>query len=511
MKEECLLGIDVGTSSCKVILLDKSGRIRGSVTKEYPIFVPRAGWTEQNPEDWWKAIKDSVKELLKKTDEKDSIRAIGLTGQMHGLVALDKEGNVLRPCILWNDQRCAPQCEEIYQKVGGKEKLLSYTNNSMLPGYTAGKILWVRENEPRVYERIAKVLVPKDYIRYRLTGEYATEVSDASGTGLFDVRERKWSDRLLEILEIPKEWMPECYESSEISGTVLDSVAEELGLPSGLPVAGGGGDAVIQAVGAGVTTEDVALCIIGTSGIISVSLSKYCDNPEGKLQFFCNVMPDKWIAFGCTLNAGGTLRWFKDALGGLEEELAKNLNESVYEILTQEAKNSPPGSNGLIFLPYISGERCPYTDPYARGVFLGIGLNTRKCDIVRSVYEGVVFNLRDVLGCMSLIGVSPREIRASGGGAKSTFWRQIQADVFNKEVTTVKYSEEGAALAAAIVAGVGVGIWSKVEDATFLFPVETRTKPCLKNVETYDRIFSIYRKIYPQLKSIFNELSSFSG
>ncbi|MCD6575382.1 xylulokinase [Candidatus Aerophobetes bacterium] len=511
MEKECILGIDVGTSSCKTILLDKSGETVASSTREYPIFVPKAGWTEQNPEDWWKAVKESIKEIVERSGERKSIKAIGLTGQMHGLVALDKEGNILRPCILWNDQRCAPQCEEIYEKVGGKEKLLSYINNSMLPGYTAGKILWVKENEPRIYEKIAKVLVPKDYIRYRLTGEYATEVSDASGTGLFNVEERKWSDRLLEILEIPKEWMPECYESSEISGTVLDSITEELGLPSKLPVAGGGGDAVIQAVGAGIVSEEVALSVIGTSGVISVSLPHYYKNPEGKLQFFCNVMPDKWIAFGCTLNGGSALRWFRDTLGGLEVELSKNLNESAYDILTMEAKKSPPGSNGLVFLPYLAGERCPYTDPDAKGVFVGLGLNSKKCDIIRSVYEGVAFNLRDVLECVNQIGIFPEEIRASGGGAKSTFWRQIQADVFNKEVTTVRYSEEGAALAAAIVAGVGAGIWSRVEEATFLFPVETRTKPNPKNVEIYDKVFSVYRKIYPQLKSIFNELSSFPG
>jgi len=507
---ECVLGIDVGTSSCKAILLDRSGKIKGSSTVEYPIFVPKAGWTEQNPEDWWRGVKNSIKKVLDQTGEKENIKAIGLSGQMHGLVALDKEGDVLRPCILWNDQRCAPQCEQIYEQVGGKEKLLQYTNNSMLPGYTAGKILWVRENEPHIYEKITKILVPKDYIRYRLTGEYATEVSDASGTGLFNVRKRVWSDELLDILGIPKDLLPDCYESSEISGNLSDKVAEELGLPPKLPVAGGGGDAVIQAVGAGIVSEEVALSVIGTSGVISVSLPRYYRNPEGKLQFFCNVMPDKWIAFGCTLNGGSALRWFRDTLGGLEVELSKNLDESAYDILTSEAKNSPPGSNGLIFLPYLVGERCPYTDPDARGVFVGLGLNTRKCDIVRSVYEGVVYNLKDVLGLMSLVGVSPREIRASGGGAKSSFWRQIQADVFNKDVTTVRYSEEGAALAAAIVAGVGVGIWRNVQEAVSLFPIETRTKPSPGNVKVYEKIFPIYTKLYHRLKPVFDEISSFS-
>ncbi|MBE0477766.1 xylulokinase [Candidatus Aerophobetes bacterium] len=510
MNKECVLGLDIGTSSCKTILLDKSGEIKGSYTVEHPISLPRAGWTEQNPQDWWIAVKKSIRGLLEKTGNGKYIRAVGLSGQMHGLVALNKAGEVLRPCILWNDQRSAPQCEQIYQLVGGEENLLRLSNNSMLPGYTAGKILWVRENEPHIYEKIKKVLVPKDYIRYRLTGEFATEVSDASGTGLFNVKERVWSDKLLEILKIPRELLPNCYESPEVSGNLLDKVAEELGLPFALPVAGGGGDAVIQAVGAGITSEETALVVIGTSGVVSLSLPCYFDNPEGKLQFFCNVMPGKWLAFGCSLNAGGVLRWFRDSLGELEVALSKNLSESSYDILTLEAKKSSPGSNGLIFLPYLSGERCPHTDPDARGVIVGLGLNSRKCDIVRSVYEGVVYNLKSVLECVGQIGIHPEKIRASGGGAKSSFWRQIQADVFNKEVTTVRYSEEGAALAAAIVAGVGVGLWSCVEEATSLFPIESRTEPIPDNVKVYEKMFNTYKKLYGQLKPVFSELSSFS-
>lgn len=509
MNSEYLLGIDIGTSSCKTILVNYQGDIVRETVVEYPLLVPQTGWVEQHPEDWWRAVKKSVKDLLSEINNKEKIRAIGLSGQMHGLVAMNKEGEVLRPCILWNDQRSAPQCEEIYRRVGGKENFLQYTNNSMLPGYTGGKILWVRENEPHIYEKIAKIVLPKDYIRYRLTGEFATEVSDASGTGLFDVQRRRWSDELLEILEIPKEWLPRCYESSEISGVVSQAIADDLGLPRSVPVVGGGGDAVIQAIGAGVVSEDVATIVVGTAGIVSVSLPRYYHNSEGKLQLFCNAIPNKWIAIGVTLTAGSALRWFRDTLGSLEVALSKELGENAYEILSREAKNSAPGSQGLIFLPYLVGERCPYTDPHAKGVIIGLGLHSTKSDITRSIYEGVVYSLRDVLEWMNQVGISPTEIRASGGGAESSFWRQIQADVFDKEVTTVRYSEEGAALAAAIIAGVGVGFWPTVEDAMSLFTIETRTKPLAGNVKVYHRMFAVYKKLYGQLKPIFNELSSF--
>lgn len=508
MNSEYLLGIDIGTSSCKTILVDQQGNIVAEAVVEYPLLVPQTGWVEQHPEEWWRAVKKSIGDLLSRISDKGNIRAIGLSGQMHGLVAMGREGEVLRPCILWNDQRSAPQCEKIYQRVGGREKLLSYTNNSMLPGYTGGKILWVRENEPQIYEKMAKIVLPKDYIRYRLTGEFATEVSDASGTGLFNVEKRCWSDELLSILEIPKEWLPRCYESSEITGVLSQAVADGLGLPQRIPVVGGGGDAVIQSIGAGVVSEDIATIVIGTAGIVSVPLPHYCDNPQGKLQFFCNAIPDRWIAMGVTLTAGSALRWFRDTLGSLEVALSKELREDAYEILSQEAKSSPPGAGGLIFLPYLAGERCPHTDPEARGMIIGLGLHSTKSDITRSVYEGVVYSLRDVLEWMNRVGISPAEIRASGGGAKSPFWRQIQADVFNKEVTTVRYSEEGAALAAAIIAGVGVGVWSSVEEAISLFNIETRTHPIPGNVKVYNRMFALYKKLYGQLKPIFKELKN---
>jgi xylulokinase len=471
------MGIDIGTSGCKTLLIDDQGRVVRKELEEHPLSTPQPGWSEQNPEDWWQAVKKTVKQLLTNFDRVNDIKAIGLSGQMHGLVALDKDGAVMRPAILWNDQRTGKQCEEIHQKAEGIGGLLNLTSNRMLPGYTGGKILWVREHEPHVYEKIRKVLNPKDYIRFCLTGEYATEVSDASGTGLFNVRERDWSYRLLEILEISKDWLPRCYESPEVSGQVLNSVASELGLPAGLPVAGGGGDAVVQTTGTGLVEPGILGTTIGTAGIVAMALDRCYDNPEGKLQVFCNTMPDKWHAMGVTLAAGGSLRWFRDVLGGGETEVSRRTGEDVYEILSREASASEPGAEGLLFLPYLIGERCPHADPQARGAFVGLTLRHDRCHILRSVFEGVIFSLRDVAELIEDMGISITQIRTSGGGAPSELWRQIHADVFNNEVLTVSGSAEGGAYGAALVAGAGVGVWPSVEEAVQGVELETRNTP----------------------------------
>lgn len=426
---------------------------------------------------------------------------------MHGLVALDKDSKILRPSILWNDQRTEKQCREIHDRVGGVENLLQLTNNRMLPGYTGGKILWVRENEPRVYEKIRRILNPKDYIRFRLTGECATEVSDASGTGLFNVWERDWSYRLLEILDIPREWLPCCYESSEISGKVRKEVAKELGLRAGLPVVGGGGDAVVQTTGTGIVEPGILGTTIGTAGNVTMALDRCYKNPEGKLQVFCNNMPNKWHTMGVTLAAGGSLRWFRDALGESEEEISKRTGKDVYNILNEEASKVAPGSEGLLFLPYLIGERCPYTDPHARGAFIGLTLRHAKYHLIRSILEGVIFSLRDVTEVIREMGVPIDQIRTSGGGALSKLWRQIHADVFNSEVLTMSGSGEGGAYGAALVAGVGVGIWPSVEEAVKALKVETKTSPIPKNVEIYDGLFKIYQGLYRSLKSTFGQIS----
>lgn len=507
MTRQFVMGIDIGTSGCKTLLIDDKGHVVRRELEEYALSTPQPGWSEQNPEDWWQAVKITIQHLLKNFDRLKDIKAIGLSGQMHGLVALDRGGTLLRPSILWNDQRTGKQCEEVHDKAGGVEGLLELTNNRMLPGYTGGKILWVREHEPQVYEKIWRILNPKDYIRYRLTGEYATEVSDASGTGLYNVRERDWSYRLLELLDIPKDWLPTCYESPEISGQVTNTVASELGLPAGLPIAGGGGDAVVQTTGTGLVEPGILGTTLGTAGIVAMALDRCYDNPEGKLQVFCNTMPNKWHTMGVTLAAGGSLRWFRDTLGGAEKEVSRWTGEEVYEILGREAATSEPGSEGLLFLPYLIGERCPHTDPQARGAFVGLTLRHNRCHIIRSVFEGVIFSLRDVAELIEEMGVATTQIRTSGGGALSGLWRQIHADVFGSEVFTVSGSAEGGAYGAALVAGAGVGVWPNVEMAADVVKVETRNPPIPRDTEIYDRLFRLYQGLYSALKKSFDSIS----
>jgi len=376
----------------------------------------------------------------------------------------------------------------------------------MLPGYTGGKILWIRENEPENYEKIQKFVNPKDYIRYCLTGEFATEESEASGTGVFNVEARQWSWDLLSLLDIPHERVPRCYESTEISGTISDHIAEELGLPKDLPVVGGGGDAVIQTLGTGVVSSDVLTTTIGTAGIISTALEEFHANPEGKLQIFCNVIPDKWHVMGVTLAAGDSLRWGKGVFGHSEQEVAKLTGEDVYAIISQEAAQSKPGSNNMIFLPYLIGERCPYADPKARGAFSGISLTHSKADFFRSILEGVILSFRDVSEILKTFGKSFTHIRTSGGGAQSALWRQIHADIFKKDVLTVSGSREGTAYGAALVAGVGLNVWSTFEEAANLLQVETTTKPLEAHYEVYDRLYKIYKNYYPILKPSFDEM-----
>jgi len=508
MPRQLVMGIDVGTSGCKTLLIDETGDVIRRELEENPLSTPQPGWSEQSPEDWWKAVKLTIQRLLKDFDGVSDIKAIGLSGQMHGLVALDEDGRVLRPSILWNDQRTGKQCQEIHEKAGGVEGVLKLTNNRMLPGYTGGKILWVRENEPQVYEKIRRILNPKDYIRFRLTGEYATEVSDASGTGLFNVRERDWSYRLLELLDIPRDWLPQCYESPEISGKVIQSVASGLGLPAGLPVAGGGGDAVVQTTGTGLVEPGILGTTIGTAGIAAMALDRCYDNPEGKLQVFCNNMPDTWHTMGVTLAAGGSLRWFRDVLGGAEKEVSRWTGEQVYEILGREAAKSEPGSEGLLFLPYLIGERCPHADPQAKGALVGLTLRHSRCHVLRSVFEGVIFSLRDVTELIKEMGITITQIRTSGGGALSNLWRQIHADVFNSEVVTVSGSGEGGAYGAALVAGAGVGMWSSVEEAAQVVKVETRNAAVPKHTEVYDRLFPVYQGLYSALKESFDHISA---
>jgi xylulokinase len=504
--EPLVLAIDLGTTTCKTLAVDSSLRIVFKEAVEYPVSTPRAGWAEQDPATWWSLVKGSMSKAAASLDARQ-IRAIGLSGQMHGLVLLDKACKPLRPAILWNDQRSAPQCAQIYEQAGGVEGLLRYTDNPMLPGYTGGKILWVRENEPRTFEKTDRFCLPKDYLRYRMTGEIATDVSDASGTGLFDVRRKDWAFELVEKLGIPAGWLPRACESTEFLGEIPASLAAETGLKAGTPVSAGGGDAVMQTVGSGAIDSEIVLLVIGTGGNVTVSLPKPIDNPGASLQIFCHVLPDQWTGMGVTLSAGSSLKWFRDRLAGLEKALAPDLGVSAYEMLNLEAAGSPPGANGLIFLPYLQGERAPYADANARGAFIGLGLHHQKADMVRAVLEGVAFSLRDVLDLILKAGIQPVRVHASGGGSSSSVWRQILADVFNRSVTTLDYSEDAGAIGAAIVAGVSAGLWKSASQATALIQTRTLDQPEPGNPDIYAKYLAIYKSLYPVLKPGFDALA----
>jgi len=498
------LGIDIGTSATKAVVIDGDGRVRGSGTVEYPLYTPRPNWAEQDPEDWWKATVGSTRKAIESAgiDGKD-VGGIGFSGQMHGAVLLDSSDKVLRPAILWCDQRTAQECEEITDKIGAR-RLLELTYNKALAGFTAPKILWVRKHEPETYEKVRKILLPKDYIRFRMTGEYATEVSDASGTLLFDVKNRTWSREMLDELEIPREFMPDCYESPVVSGKVSASAAAELGLKPGTPVVGGGGDNAAGAVGNGIVRSGLTWVTVGTSGVVFAHMDKVDLDEEGRLHTFCHAVPGKWHVMGVTLAAGGSLQWFRNTLCDAERSVAKLMDKDTYELITAEAATAPILSEGLFFLPYLSGERTPYPDANARGVFFGLSLRHTKAHMARAVLEGVAYSLADCLDLVKALVPNISEIRASGGGARSTLWRQILADVFNTRMTTTN-ATEGPAFGAALLAAVGVGHFRSVEEACdHCVRIESSLDPSEANVARYKQGRPVYRALYPALKQAYD-------
>jgi xylulokinase len=503
-----LLGIDVSTTGAKALAIDERGEVIASATEEYPLDTPRPLWSEQNPEDWWQGAQRAIRAVLAAPGvSADAISGIGLTGQMHGLVLLDNEGRVLRPAILWNDQRTGPQCAEITAWAGGLGKLLELTGNAVLPGFTAPKIVWVRENEPDVYERVAHVLLPKDYIRYRLTGEFATEVSDASGTSLFDVGNRRWSAEMAGLLGVPMAWLPRCTESDVVSGQISASAAAATGLRAGTPVVGGGGDQAAQAVGSGIVRPGIISVTSGTSGVVFAHQERYAAEPQGRLHVFCHAAPGAWHAMGVMLSAGGAFRWFRDALGSLEKLAAMETGADPYDLLTQAAARVEPGAEGLLFLPYLTGERCPYPDPNARGAFVGLTLRHSKRHMARAVLEGVSFGLRDSLELIKGLGVPIEQVRASGGGARSPLWRQIQADVFGAELVLINVTE-GAAFGAALLAGVGAGVYRDVREAVdACVRVVSSTRPQTEAAAAYEKLYPAYRGLYGALKPTFDALA----
>ncbi len=504
------LGIDVGTSGTKALLIDQSGRVVATATEEYPLHVPKPNWSEQDPEDWWRATVTAVRAVLRKSGvAPESVKGIGLSGQMHGSVFLDASNRVIRPAILWNDQRTGAECAEITEKIGA-ERLLELVSNPALTGFTAPKILWLRKHEPENYRKVRKVLLPKDYIRFRLTGEFATEVSDASGTLLFDVHNRRWSDTMLDELEIPREWMPPAVESPEVTGRVRAEVAQDLGLAPGTPVVGGGGDQAAGAVGNGIVEPGVVSAVLGTSGVVFAYSDSPETDPRGRLHTFCHAVPGKWHQMGVMLSAGGSFRWFRDVLG--QEEISEAAKRGVdpYEVLTEKAAGTPAGAEGLVFLPYLAGERTPYPDPNARGVFVGLSLRHGKGHLVRAVLEGVAFGLRDSLEIMRDLGVPIQQIRASGGGARSPLWRQILANVFGLPVVTTN-AEEGPAYGVALLAAVGTGAFSSVPEACrTTIKVVSQTEPDPAATAVYEEYYGVYRGLYPRLKGVFSKLGELS-
>lgn len=501
------IGLDVGTTGAKALLVDNKGKVIAAASSQYPMATPRPLWAEQNPIDWWTAAQICFRKVIGDSGiSKKEVKGIGLTGQMHGLVLLDSKGSVLRPCIMWNDQRTIDECREMTDKVGF-ERLLRITGNPVLPGFTAPKILWVEKHEPEIYKQIAHVLLPKDYIRYCLTGEFATEVSDASGTSLLDVNERDWSGEVLSLVNIRKEWMPRVYESPFITGKVTSEAASLTGLCEGTPVAGGGGDQAAGAVGTGTVRQGITSVVLGTSGVVFTHSSHLEIEPEGRLHAFCHAVPGTWHLMGVTLAAAGSFRWFRDVLGDSEVLLSRQTGQDPYEILTQEAALAERGSEGLLFLPYLSGERTPYPDPDAKGTFIGLTLRHSKPHMVRSVLEGVAYSLRDCLELQRNMGINASQIRLSGGGAQSSLWRQILADVFNSEIVTLA-STEGAPYGAALLAAVGTGEFSTVEEACdACLALADHTEPQTEGVKIYEDYYSIYKELYPMLKSTFKTIS----
>ena len=499
-----LIGLDVGTSSAKAVLMDETGEVVSTVAPTYEFCTPRPLWAESDPEDWWKGTVHAIRSLVEKVGA-ENIAGLGLTGQMHGLVMLDKEGKVLRPCIMWNDQRTGSQCEAITEKVGS-ERVLQLTGNPVLPGFTAPKIAWVRENEPEVYDRVDKVLLPKDYVRHRLTGEFFTDVSDASGTSLLDVANRGWSDEMISALDIPRSWLPEVTESPVASTKISKEGSMATGLVEGTPVVAGGGDQAAQAVGCGIVSEGVVSTTVGTSGVVFAHSDEYRVDPEGRLHAFCHAVPGRWHLMGVMLSAAGSFQWYRNELGQAEMQSEAAGGSDAYDALTKLAAEAPPGSEGLLFLPYLSGERTPYPDPNARGSFVGLTLRHGRSHLTRAVLEGVSYGLNDSLSLMRRLGVEPDRVILSGGGARSPFWRQMLADVFAARCELVN-ATEGAAYGAALLAAVGAGIHESVEAACKACIRVTDQTEVGSNKDVYADYYPRYRALYPALREEFSALA----
>lgn len=493
------LGLDTGTSGTKAILIDENGRTLATHTHEYALSTPKPLWAEQHPDtDWWNAAQDSIRAVLAKAGITGAeVSGVGLTGQMHGSVFLDREGNVLRPALLWCDARTGAECAEITEAIGGEEKLFAAIGQPVFTSFTAPKILWVRKHEPHIYEKVAKVLLPKDYIRYKLTGEFATEVSDASGTSLLDVRARSWSPAMLSALQIPPDFLPPVYESPEISGVITPTAAALTGLVAGTPVAGGGGDQAAGAVGCGIVEAGRVSLSLGTSGVVFAHLDEAIFDPR-TIQTFCHAVPGAYHLMGCVISAAGSFEWYRDTFAP----------EMSYEAITNGAASVPPGCEGLLFVPYLAGERNPYFDPQARGAFVGATLRTSSRDwFARAVIEGVSYGLKDLIVLLERSGASIQEVRVMGGGIRSDLWRQILADVVARPLHRVN-NDEGPAFGAALLAAVGTRRFNSVPEACAATIRTTDVTMPDRSVTAYEKYYPVYRSLYPALKDTFAALAA---
>ena len=489
-----VIGIDASTTATKAVLIDDVGTVRGVGVFDYDYEVPRPLWTEQSPELWWDGTIASIRSVLATTGVAGTeVVAIGVTGQMHGLVLLDAAGQVLRPAILWNDQRTGAECELIREAVG-TQRLIEITGNDALTGFTAPKLVWVRDHEPDVWARVAHVLLPKDYVRLRLTGGYALDKADGAGTILFDLAARDWSPEVLAALRIDPAWMPPTFEGPDVTGVVTATAAALTGLRAGIPVVAGGGDQAANAVGVGVLDPGTIALSLGTSGVLFAATDRAIHEPRGIVHAFCHAVPDRWHLMSVMLSAGGSLRWFRDTVAPGED----------FERLVAAAADVSPGSDGLLFLPYLTGERSPHPDPLARGAFVGLTVSHDRRHLTRAVLEGVAFGLRDGLDLMTAAGVpAPTQIRASGGGVVSPLWRQILADVLDAEIATVD-TAEGTAFGAGLLAAVGAGwfpsAWAATAATVSVMPAASPGP----GVEPYGQAHARYRELYPALAPTFD-------
>jgi xylulokinase len=492
------MGIDTGTGGTRALLVDAQGRVRGGFTAPHEdIRMERPLWAEQRPENWWDAARQAIRGTLDQAGiSGDQVRGVGLSGQMHGLVILDDANEVIRPALIWCDQRSQPQVDTINRTLG-RDYVLKYTANPVLTGFTLPKLLWVRDNEPRAFDRVRHLLLPKDYVRCMLTGEYASDVSDASGTSLFDVVHRRWSFEMMDGLGLDRSILPTCHESSDVTGEVTAAAAAATGLAAGTPVVGGGGDQAASAVGNGIVEPGIVSCTIGTSGVVFAHMEEVAYDPAGRVHTFCHAVRGRWHVMGVTQGAGLSLQWFRNQLAPGEE----------YDALTAAAALAPAGAQGLFWLPYLMGERTPHLDAAALGGWIGLTARHRRADLIRAILEGVSYSQRDCLDIIEDLGVAVRSVRASGGGARSPFWRQLLADILDKPVVTLE-TQEGSAYGAALLALAGTGEYGSVPEVcrAAIREVE-RIEPQAHEVGFYAKGHKVYQSLYPALKPVYAQIA----